>query len=91
MKTARIEIKTLPEIKKTLEKKAKDLSMNLSEFMIFSAMNSKINVSVGGHIDKIYAEIPLIDRMRKDGMITGEDYERIKDGIINKFLKTDGQ
>jgi len=45
-KTSQIQIRTEPEIKATLEQKAKELGFSsLSEFMLFVALNAEVKVS----------------------------------------------
>lgn len=46
-KTANIQIRTTDEVKETLTKKASDSGFtNLSEYMLFVALNAEIKVSV---------------------------------------------
>lgn len=92
-KTRRIDVKVTEEQFSALTKKAEENSMNLSEYMIFCAMNARISVAIGKMtvFDSLSYEMNFAKKMKERGEITDAEFSRLKAAMIEKFSKTDGQ
>jgi hypothetical protein len=87
-KQKRIEIKVTPAHHEKLLLKAAQHGMCISELLLFCALNSRINCTVGIPENRHTYEIDYAWQMYEKGKLTKTEYDRIKAGLIEKISKT---
>lgn len=83
LKTKKIEVMCTEEHFDLISKKARRYGMSNSEFGLFTMLNSRIEVSLG--TDPVLAKIASAVEMLESGKITGEEFQYIKNRIIEEL------
>ena len=83
LKTKKIEVMCTEEHFDLISKKAKRHGMSNSEFGLFTMLNSRIEVSLG--TDPALAKIASALEMLESGNITNEEFQLIKNRIIEEL------
>lgn len=91
-KIRRIDVKVTQEQFETLNRKAAENHMNLSEYMLFCGMNAQISVTIGVDytFNRFDHEMRFIVMMKERGEITDDEFNRLKAALIEKYTKIDG-
>jgi len=80
MKTEKIDIRVTKEQYDEIEKKSHDNSMTKSAFLIFCALNAKIDIEIGVDPAFIYLD-NLVTFLEKD-LITPDEYDLLKKRLL---------
>ena len=88
MKDKRIEVKLTEEHYNAIKSKSEAVQMTMSEYLLFCGMNAQIRCQVGNTMDSLNFEISAAHRMMKDGIISAQEFSRMKAHFIEKNEKT---
>lgn len=75
------EVTGTPEQKAELKEKAAAMSMPVSQYLLFCALNARIDVKIGLDSEPVY--LSELYSMYKENLITNEEFKRLKTKIKN--------
>ncbi|MCK5808586.1 hypothetical protein KAH37_06350 [bacterium] len=81
-KTNKIEVLCTDEQRDLIRKKAKNSGMSLSEFGLFTMINSQISVSIGG--DPLLSSLNRLITMLDDEKISLDEFEMLKKRLLEQ-------
>ena len=87
-KTDKIEVCCSSEQKARVIKKAKALGISASEYLLFTGLNAEVLCQVGA--DTFAAEIEILERKMKEGILTPEQFRGMVTILIEKQKKIRG-
>jgi len=89
-KDKRIEVKLSKKHYDDIATKSEKVQMTMSEYLLFCGMNAQIRCNVGNTMDSLNFEISTAYKMMKDGIISDQEFSRMKNHFIEKNEKTSG-
>ena len=81
-KTNKVEVLCTVEQQAKIRKRAKEIGMSLSEFGLFTMLNAKISLSIGG--DPLLSSLNRLITMLDEEKISRDEFELLKKRLLEK-------